>query len=479
MTKKWLLPGSLALFIPSVIALSLHGYLGSFSRFMGDDFCAAYIADRFGILRAVWYWYLNWNGGYTVSILGELLPLIKPRGMAYVISILLAIWFTITCIVIGLFLPRGAKTGEKVWASLSLGGAVLFVILLLSPNVPQSFYWWAGMRPYTMPLIGITFYALLYQWYRRGSPEKREVYIWVGISFLAALFNGGLSETFTPVQIVFFATLTGWIFIRNKAGFRDRDFLFPFAGLIGSIVALVIMISAPGNAIRRSQLPPAPDLFTVLRIAFSGYSAFLLDIFSTKEKIIGLIGLALGAVWIGMQFKSEEKTNLLAAATLFLGGFIFAFGCFPPGAYGLAEPPPGRTHIIPDFMLVVGFLTSGVITGNWLGNQLDTSYRNIVNLGFIVLITGCMGYASFMNSTALYSSRQEYAAYAQNWDEAEKILLQASQTDVDTVYIPALTNWAHVFDPRDNPRFYVNECIAKYYQVNQVIAIDNPPVPSP
>ena len=227
MTKKWLIPGFLALFLPSAVALSLHGYLGSFSRFMGDDFCAAFIAERFGVLRAVWYWYLNWNGGYSVSILGELLPLIKPGGMGYVIPIVLALWFAITVIAISMFLPQGAQIREKIWASLSLGGAALFVILLLSPDVPQSFYWWAGMRPYTMPLIIITLYAILYQWYGRKQREKNEVLLWVGISFLVTAFGGGLSETFTPVQIVFFALLTGWNIIINKARVRDQNFLIP------------------------------------------------------------------------------------------------------------------------------------------------------------------------------------------------------------------------------------------------------------
>jgi len=479
MTKKWLIPGFLALFLPSAVALSLHGYLGSFSRFMGDDFCAAFIAERFGVLRAVWYWYLNWNGGYSVSILGELLPLIKPGGMAYVIPIVLALWFTITCIAIAMFLPQGAQTREKVLASLSLGGAVLFVILLLSPDVPQSFYWWAGMRPYTMPLIVITFYAVLYQWYRMKRRGKNEVLFWVGISFLVTAFGGGLSETFTPVQIVFFALLTGWNTIRNKARFRDQNFLFQLAGLIGSITALIIMVSAPGNAIRRSFLPPAPDLITVLQIAFSGYSAFLLDIFNTTEKIAGLIGVLLGAVWIGMQFKLLEKTKWWSALVFLIGGFIFAFGCFPPGAYGLSEPPPGRTHIIPDFMLVIGFLASGFTAGTWLEGRASAKHKNIANLAFFILVASSMGYSSYMNSTKLYSLQQAYAEYAQKWDEADSILLQASQADPEIVYIPALKNWARVFDPGDNPKFYVNECIAEYYQVKVVIATDDPPTPNP
>jgi len=479
MTKKWLFPGFLTLFLPSAIALSMHGFLGSFSRFMGDDFCAAYIAERFGPLRAVWYWYLNWNGGYSVSVLGELLPLIKPDGMAYVIPIVLVLWLAVTVAAIALFFPKETQIREKLLASLALGGSVLFVILLLSPDVPQSLYWWAGMRPYTMPLITITFYAILYQWHSRKHWNKIGMFLWVGMSLLVTLFCGGLSETFTPVQIVFFVSLIGWNYLKNKARFRDQNFLFQFAGLVGSITALMIMVSAPGNAVRRSFLPPAPDPITVIQIAFSGYLAFLADIFNTPEKLLGLTGMTLGAIWIGIQFKLVDKIRLWYALAFLAGGFVFAFGCFPPGSYGLAEPPPGRTHIIPDFMLVIGFLASGLIAGTWLNGRLSAKHKNIANLAFFIFVVGSLGVSSYMNAKNLYALRHEYAAFAQKWDEAETILLQARQTDPDIVYIPALKNWARVFDPSDNPKFYVNECIAEYYHLNKVIATDNPPPSTP
>jgi hypothetical protein len=480
MTKKWLIPGLLALFVPSAVALSLHGYLGSFSRFMADDFCSAFIAERFGVLRAIWYWYLNWNGGISVTILGELMPLIKPAGMAYVIPIILVLWFALTCTAIGMFLLQNMQVREKVWPALALGGAFLFVVLLLSPDVPQSLYWWAGMRPYTMPLIIITLYAILFHWYMSRQRGKYERLFWLGISFAVAVFNGGLSETFTPVLIVFFACLTGWNYLTNKARFQDQDFQFQFAGLVGSITALIIMVSAPGNAIRRSFLPPPPDLFTVLQIALSGYYEFLLDIVNTQEKIVGLLGLLLGAIWVGMQFKPLQKQKWWFILIFLFGSFVFAFGCFPPGAYGLAEPPPTRTHIIPDFILSTGFLASGFIAGTWLEDRLSVKYKMGVNLVLFILVAGAMGFSSAINSSKLYALQPEYAEYAQEWDQVDAILLQASQTDPEVVYIPVLTNnWAHIFNPSDNPKFYVNSCIAEYYHVNKVIAVKNPPTSSP
>ena len=130
-------------------------------------------------------------------------------------------------------------------------------------------------------------------------------------------------------------------------------------------------------------------------------------------------------------------------------------------------------------MLVTGLLASGFSAGTWLESQVNVKQKNITNLAFLILVACSMGFSSYMNSTKLYALRNDYAEYAQKWDEAESILLQASQTNPEIVYIPALQNWARVFDPSDNPKFYVNECIAEYYQVNKVIAIDNPPTSNP
>jgi hypothetical protein len=130
-------------------------------------------------------------------------------------------------------------------------------------------------------------------------------------------------------------------------------------------------------------------------------------------------------------------------------------------------------------MLVIGFLASGLIAGTWLNGRLSAKHKNIANLAFFIFVVGSLGVSSYMNAKNLYALRHEYAAFAQKWDEAETILLQARQTDPDIVYIPALKNWARVFDPSDNPKFYVNECIAEYYHLNKVIATDNPPPSTP
>jgi len=55
----------IALIAFALAALAALAYLGGQTRFMADDFCSAYYAQRFGLLRSIWYWYRTWSVGYT------------------------------------------------------------------------------------------------------------------------------------------------------------------------------------------------------------------------------------------------------------------------------------------------------------------------------------------------------------------------------------------------------------------------------
>ena len=49
--------------------LVTHIYLGSYSRFIADDFCSAAIARSRGIIRGAHFWYLVWNGRFSANFL--------------------------------------------------------------------------------------------------------------------------------------------------------------------------------------------------------------------------------------------------------------------------------------------------------------------------------------------------------------------------------------------------------------------------
>ena len=51
--------------LASLLVLSLHASLILLTRFIADDYCSAYLGQRLGLLRYIWFWYLNWGGRYA------------------------------------------------------------------------------------------------------------------------------------------------------------------------------------------------------------------------------------------------------------------------------------------------------------------------------------------------------------------------------------------------------------------------------
>ena len=162
MSKQWSLWSFLALFFPSAIILGIHAYIGSFNRFIADDFCSVYMAQRLGVIRSVWYWYRTWFGDFSASFVDGIMPAMGVRGLTFSVSIVLLIWLGLAIWAVWLLLPKGMSEKDKILAAVSSGTAVIYVTLLANPDVPQSLYWWGGMRSYIPPLLFSTFFVVIF-----------------------------------------------------------------------------------------------------------------------------------------------------------------------------------------------------------------------------------------------------------------------------------------------------------------------------
>src|SRR5512142_1126962 len=94
----------------SMAVLLMHGYLGSYSRFMADDYCSAAESLRLGILRAAWFWYRTWTGRYSANVLDAIFGALGPGVTPVVTALVLALWLAALFAAIGLIMqPRGTR----------------------------------------------------------------------------------------------------------------------------------------------------------------------------------------------------------------------------------------------------------------------------------------------------------------------------------------------------------------------------------
>lgn len=319
------------------------------------------------------------------------------------------------------------------------------------------------MRSYMLPLVILTFGALLFILFEQRTKTKLSFAIGAFVSFALAFANGGLSETYVVLQLVLFAFL---IFIRLlDAGKIKVDFanVWLFSGLLGTLISLAIVLHSYGNVIRRSLLPPAPDPITLTQLSLKFYASFLADIFLQTGTALALIGGMLAAIWIGGHYTDQDDVSFLKIVIVFLGGILLSFVTFPPGVYGYSNYPPPRVLSLAAFALAAFFIYTSFLTGSWLAQK---KFLNAIPMQLTVL-SACifMLIASVQIGTSLYRSRDVYINFAREWDRIDAQILQAKAAGEEEVTIPALENWAGLMRPNNNPNFWVTECYSQYYGI--------------
>jgi len=444
------------------LGLMMHAYLASFSRLIADDYCSAYQVRNLGFLRSIWFWYRNWSGGYSTSVADGLLKIAGPYGLSTLIPLFILTWASIIILAAYQFLPAELSRLSRWGWSLCLGLTGLFLLLLLTPNVPQSLFWWGGMRAYSAPLALFTLYLGLFRFWSKRVVVKWAQWLGVCISLVSMFFAAGFSETFTPVQVVLFA---GWLALGWWVKFlqpRSPAFSFVLAGLLGALIGLVTMVAAPGNAVRQAFFPPSPNFWGILQISFSAYLAFLAWLVESVERVAGLLALIFLGIWAGLQIPAAWKVRSWYIPAALLNGLTLVFGCFPSAAYGMSERPPDRALIIAVYFLAGNFLIGGYWLGMWLRQTRSMQRWQPVMLTLLLL---SLAAASSLNFQRLENSSAAYITYAQEWDAMDAQILAAKASNQAQISIPAKQNWAGLDEPNNNPRFWVTLCMSKYYEI--------------
>lgn len=455
----------------AIAALAGLAYLGGHTRFMADDFCSAYYAQRFGLLRSIWYWYRTWSGRYTAFAFDWLsLEAFGRYGAWLFPPLTLGFWLVAAVGTIHTALRRAAPQSKNLAAALALGSLFLVTVILLSPDVPQSFYWLNGLRAYVLPLGILTFYAWLFAWGAPKLKSSRAVRWGCGMAFCLTFVNGGLSETYAAMQIALLIVLVSLQWLAGNRKGTAALFLL-MAALLGALAALIVIVLAPGNAIRQSYFPSPPAPLKLLTISMQAYLNDLSEIITSLQKISALLGALLASLWIGGRYRGRFRVQGWLIVALALAGIVLSFAGFLPGVYGYSEAPPPRTLSIATFALVAFWLCSTFLAGGWLaqGAQLFSRARDAL-LALAIALTGV---ACTLTIQSVHRQRQTYVAFAQLWDRADAQILQARAQGQAEVHIPALENWAGLDRPSDNPKFWATVCYSKYYGIQ----VYGPPYP--
>ncbi len=465
----------IAAVLSPLLALAGLAYLGAFTRLHADDFCIAASMARLGFWASISQWYNSWAGRFTYLAASHLIGTTGPGGAAIFPAVVIVIWLLLLCwALVPLF--RRANFPQPGWLALAAAGLVLLILFSTTPNLFQSVFWRDGQINYTFPMIGLTLLGgvLLRAWWEPAWPAV----VFVVVSFILAFVSGGYAEIFDATQAALLSLVL--VLVLTLSGKVTRRRLAPVLGaaLAGALIALLIVIIAPGSQVRQAAIGHGAGIIRMipfsLRNAAYIFGKYLLwnpawALLSVLVPFLAGWGLDPGAVGAHSKFSLRtlwSQSWFRGLILIPLSAFLLAAAACAPSAYAMNAYPDDRSILIPQALLVLAAVLSSALLGiglprlGWLPDPIvRPTISRILPVAILTMIICASG------SSVWQTIRQapDYQSYAHLWDQRADVLLNAHQQGQTEITVYGLTNRFGISDLEAAPDYWVNSCMADYY----------------
>jgi hypothetical protein len=423
---------------------------------------------------------MNWSGRYAFTFSVSLIEFIGIRLVPYLPTLALGFWLAVTTWAVYQFRVWGSGS-FAILISLLIGSLLIFTVLEIIPNVHQSLYWQTGMLTYIAPLIFATVIIGILTCNLRRATAHRLRGSALFLTVLAAI-AGGFSEMYVAMQTTAFLIATV-IFLMILSDDRKRPITtLLVAGLLGSIVSMVLIFFAPGNEIRQALTPDSPGLFNVIRLSlvfgfkFIGKSVLLSPLPTSLALLVpALITFALPSNGGGsgeIHPRSDQKHLYKFLLLSPFVGYLLIASSMAPSVYGVSAFPEDRTLTIPQFVLTSTIIFWGSVGG--LALKKRSSW--IVQHKTRITVIGCCLAAVLLVLGPLLSANRNFnqvptlRAYANRWDARDREIRAVKERGAIHLAVPALGFTGGLADIKDDPDYWVNRCFASYYGLETVVS---------
>ncbi len=461
--------------ISAVLALPvlLYAYAGTFSRYMTDDFCIINESVHTDIISETLSWYNTWGGRLSQPVallsalkLGQAFPAISPL-------LLIAAWMVALAWAL-VELARWFGVERPFLKGILVALLIVYATLAGTPQLGQSLYWLSAAYAYTAPLP--LFALMLAIIFRAARTDQMRVWI-VIIGALLAFIVGSFAEPVVTFELMALLLLFAgfWAFMRTNRAVQ----IVLAAQIIGAIIALVLMVASPGNAIREVNFEASPSFIHTILFSFVDGISYLLLFAPTLAlgAVLGSVGLAaLLAIYTPSRLNAFSPSRLLLILLAWLiVNVIISAAFMAPGIYATNAPPPARSLIVIQFNAAIFYAGVGYLAGIILRRQMrpkqPDGWRPLgIAMAVVLLLIAPLG-------TTLTFSReaQVYAQFSREWDRDDQ-LLRTANADSGVVSLPPFTvdvaRGLGLDSLSTDPAGWVNQCVAEYYGV-QSVALDS------
>lgn len=419
------------------LPILITAFNARYSRMVADDYPRVNIAQSEGVWGTVVYYYNNWSGNYSSSLLHGAATLAGPSALGWMITIMIAVWW------FGVWwlayeVARRMQWPSPRWTSLFVSSLIFVTVIDGLPNIYDTLYWSAGAVAHVTPLIGVTYYFAFLLFFARVQPKSVFVIIASLLVMPYIFWVGGYSVPSTAhfITLTVFSIVLFWRF----AEVAERRVALPIlmVGLVTAFIAIVVIASSPGTDVRQSRFPPTPGLTGLVQqtaLYTAGFVSAELVILAPFSLLLTLCSMG----WLGYQMHQGSRAVVRRYRWVLMGGVLVAgilliAAAFSTGAYAMSTYLASRANTTPVFTLtvvvaIIGYVMGATLRGAGQGAISRQKANPMLVLGFVVLI-GLGPVATLLDGL---TESTNMAMFKNDWERIHQELLDAAargETDV-------------------------------------------------
>lgn len=462
-----------------VAALCAYARLGSYMRFIGDDYCYGMVLNQRGFWQAQWYSYIiptPYTGDrFSLTFFSDVFHTLGPGFYGWLAGLSLIVWLA-GLMTLAWQASSMLKTSINplVWLTGTAGFA--FLILYQAPDLAESFYWRSGMLPYFMPLVGDTWLAAwLLRLIRRTHIGRSEL---LGVGVLAFV-NAGFSETAVALQAGGLGLgLMFTLFVSRKSSRLQIGWKPVLAALLGTGVGMAVMLISPSNAARMDTLPESLGFAASVGYSLKYATDFIYETLKGLP-VPTLVGLAF-SIALGFELVSDSqkfpKISLrdwaIWTVLILAAGYALVVCSMAPSVFIQTWYPEPRALIVARFALELTLFGLGMLSGGFL-RGISTSMKGLPAARFATafLVVSCAVYV-LRGAVPILADLTDFQQYAAQWDQRDAQIRQNRDDgirDVEVKHLPHLL--LQIGDISEDAGHWYNNCAAGYYGINSIRSV--------
>lgn len=459
-------------FLAMLVAVGVYAYLGSFSRYIADDYCEAVRVTTVSPFQAVLNRYSDGAfrsaNRYSNILFVGFSEMLGPNSIPITIVFMILLW-TIGLSWLAYETRKFIGARWHPFIDGFLGSTLAFMSFLQAPNLFQTVYWRSSMMTHFAPLVfSSLFFAFLVRQARRSPDEKISPFIY-GFIFVIAFVLAGFSEPPAATLVTVFALLFFTVWIWNKSPVRNRLLTLTGVTFAGVFAGFLTLLFSP--AVTNVAREKSPDVILILFTSFTYALHFARDSFVRVPLplfISFLIPFSLA--WALKQFgivtvTEARRLPVWMIVLPFLIWLLIAAG-FSPSVFGQGFPVE-RMRFLAQTLLIVMLMLEGI----WLGLILpELKFNRTIGMWaaltlFTVISTAypLRAALNFFQNNAL-----EYRERAELWDIRDAYIHRHIARGETELFVPGFGGFHGVKELDSNPKHWINACAANFYHVSSI-----------